>query len=726
MSAAAILRETLRRARLRRGIDAALLWLPWLAIAVVLAWRLWGSGAALAVAVLAGAGIAALARYRANRFDTRWLVRELDASRVDLEDSTDLLFVPAAPMTALERLQLARVQQRIEAGAAPDLRPRWSKRAIAIGCSAAVLAIAAIALWPQRQAVTFDNVLASIGVAPATPTQTRLVRQELRVVPPAYTRLPASEATTLDAKAPQGTRLQWTLRFAPQPGAVELVFHDGRRVALVRDGDDWRANDVLARSALYRIVLHDAPPLRSDASHRLDAIADRPPQLRVLEPDRSLSLMAQGQRSWALAFEASDDYGVAPNARLRITLAQGSGENISFREQIMALRGTGEATRKRYAQRLDLIALGLAAGDDLIVQLSVDDNRTPAPQTARSASLILRWPSDLGTQTTGLEGMVKKVLPAYFRSQRQIIIDAEALLKQQRKLAAERYLKRSDEIGVDQRILRLRYGQFLGEESEGDPTPPPTNDAQDDAGQADHEDDATGAAAPATDEHASTAAPAFGQESAVLEEYGHTHDHAEAATLLDPETRTTLKAALDQMWQSELNLRQGHPDLALPYAYRALQLVKKVQQATRIYLARVGPELPPIDESRRMSGDRAGLSRRDDALVTATATDPTLAGLWRALDEVPPASRDAAPSAVDFTALERWLRDNQARLADPLAFVAAIEALRADPDCARCRRDLRALLWPLLPRPATAVPRRDDGDDVGRRYLDALRREGAR
>jgi hypothetical protein len=234
---------------------------------------------------------------------------------------------------------------------------------------------------------------------------------------------------------------------------------------------------------------------------------------------------------------------------------------------------------------------------------------------------------------------------------------------------------------------------------------------------------------PVADEHdhdhgpeATPAAPAFGQESAVLEEYGHTHDHAEAATLLDPETRKTLKAALDQMWQSELNLRQGRPDLALPYANRALTFIKQVQQASRIYLARVGPELPPIDESRRMSGDRAGLARRGDALQAANAADPTLATLWRALDEAPQTSGDAAP-AVDFVALEGWLRDHQARLDDPLAFVAAIEALRADPDCVSCRRDLRALLWPLLPRPAATVPRRNDGDAVGRRYLDALRQK---
>src|SRR5690606_1991140 len=148
-------------------------------------------------------------------------------------------------------------------------------------------------------------------------------------------------------------------------------------------------------------------------------------------------------------------------------------------------------------------------------------------------------------------------------------------------------------------ILRLRYGQFLGEEAEGAPRPPPTHDADatqagdHEAGTAHHDDDGH--------DHANesgargTGAPMMGREQDVLAEYGHTHDHAEAATLLDPDTRATLKQALDQMWQSELHLRQGRPDQALPFAYKALGFIKEVQQATRIYLARVGPELPPID-----------------------------------------------------------------------------------------------------------------------------------
>ncbi len=67
---------------------------------------------------------------------------------------------------------------------------------------------------------------------------------------------------------------------------------------------------------------------------------------------------------------------------------------------------------------------------------------------------------------TGLDGLMQQVLPAYFRSQRQIIIDAEKLIGDKRILSKDTFQKRSDAIGVDQHTLRLRYGQFLGEEDE--------------------------------------------------------------------------------------------------------------------------------------------------------------------------------------------------------------------------------------------------------------------
>src|SRR5690606_33634330 len=207
--------------------------------------------------------------------------------------------------------------------------------------------------------------------------------------------------------------------------------------------------------------------------------------------------------------------------------------------------------------------------------------------------------------------------------------------------------------------LRLRYGQFLGEESEGaamlptadhvdpDDLPPPpvllpTSDAEDEADawremvsarSADDRDEdgdgGTGQPAPQEHDHdhdhdAGDGAVAdgagrggFGVAGNELEEFGHLHDIPEAATLLDPKTRALLRRALGEMWQSELALRQARPRDALPPANRALALVKEIQQSDRIHLARTGTGLPPVDFSRRLSGERDGIASRRVPLARA-------------------------------------------------------------------------------------------------------------
>lgn len=689
-------------------------------------WRMASPAVAVVIAVTGIALLAFLAWRRTAVFDTPWLVRQLDARRADLDDSADLLLTPPAALTPLQQLQQARVRERLRAQPAPDLRSPWPWARIGALWLAAAVVMAATALWsPGRDDA--GPLAASDEPAPAAPGIPHLVAQRLHVAPPAYTGIAAHAEPTLDAKAPVGSRLTWTLRFEPQPTAATLVFHDGQRTALTRDGDTWRATHLLAKSTLYRVVAAGTDGQPPTKLRRLDAIPDRTPEVKVLAPDRGLSLVTVGQARWPLAFEARDDYGIAPTATLKLTLAQGSGENIAFKEQVMTLRGSGPATARRFSASLDLKALGMAVGDDLIAQLTVQDTRSPSPQRAQSPGLILRWPADLGQESTGLEGLVKKVMPAYFRSQRQIIIDAEALQKQKRSLAADTFVTRSDAIGVDQRILRLRYGQFLGEEAEGEPQPPPTNDAEEAHADDDGHDHA-GESAHAHEGHdhgetVSATGAGFGREADVLEAYGHTHDHAEAATLLDPETRATLKRALDQMWQSELHLRQGHPDQALPFAYKALEYIKQVQQATRIYLARVGPELPPIDETRRLGGDRTGIAPRALGALARAQDDeaPAPARAWSAL------ANDGVPADVaELDALQAWLRGNEARVPDALDLFAAIDEVRGDPACAPCRQRLRALLWSASAQPPAQVPRRGAADEAGRRYLDALRQEPAR
>ncbi len=656
-----LLRQSRRRAALRVLAFAS----PPAFALVAIGARFGGAAWAWTAAPVATAIACALALVAVRRIDRRWLARRLDERDPRMEDSAPLLFLDPAQATVVQKLQRDRLLHRLQQSAPPDLRPAWpARRLFACVIASAALAVLASA-WPDAADMAHTgSIPPATQAAPARPGHTRITDVRLDIAPPAYTGLPARDEAGFEAKVPEGATVRWTLRFSPQPSSASLAFHDGQHVALVREGDHWSAARRIDKPLLYRIAVEAAPPLQPDRLYRLDATPDQPPRIEGLAPEETLTLRREGQRTWTVSFKAQDDYGLSASGPLRITLAQGEGESIRFEERSLTLTGRGTATRKRYAHTFDLAALGLTPGSDFVVQLAVTDNRAAGPQTTRSASYILRWPPEDATQTTGLEGAVKKAIPAYFRSQRQIIIDSEALLAQRRKLPADAYLARSDSIGVDQRLLRLRYGQFLGEESEGAPPAPTTSarrrdctqvgpllptaeaEAEADAArraceeaaaqaeQAGHAEESAG------DGHAHDAGQAqpqqaFGSEVDVLSDYGHAHDDAEAATLLDPETRRTLKAALDQMWQAELHLRQGHPDLALPFEYKALDYIKQVQQAGRIYLARVGSELPPIDESRRMSGERKGLAAGGDPLAPATPTSPLLENLWRALQAPP-------------------------------------------------------------------------------------------
>ncbi|MEO6075937.1 MAG: hypothetical protein ABIP56_03950 [Dokdonella sp.] len=705
----------------------------WTAACAALGWRL-AAIAGLAIATILAILISCVTAWLwLRQIDDQWIARRIDARRSNAEDSAALMFAPDASLTALQRLQRERLHARLRNDATLDLRDPWPRRQLMISGVVGLVVIAAIALvqTPSR---------GEFGSAEKTPTNASRTTSSLDAVTldieaPAYTSLPPRSEPTLDAKGAQGSMLRWRLRVTPRPSSVVLAFHDGSKLELTRDADDWLGERRLEASVLYRIELKDASPLADQSLHRIDAIPDLAPEVRVIDPERSLTLLASEQKQWQLVFQAHDDYGLG-DANLQITLAQGGGENVTFKEQTLTLAGTdiastGGGQSRSYATTLDLAQLGVGQGDDVIVRLSVNDNAQPTPNTTRSASFILRWPDKSSDESSAMEGIVQNTLPAYFRSQRQIIIDSEALVAEQPQLDEPTVLKRSDSIGVDQKILRLRYGQFLGEEFESGRGAEAPTDVDHASADHDHANETekhdASAAAPgsaakedaqksALDDHdhdAGSTTTTFGNEGNVLAEYGHVHDQAEAATLLDPATRKILKSALDEMWQAELHLRTGEPAQALPYEYRALGYIKQVQQASRIYLARVGLELPQVDESRRLTGKREDLTDRVDPLVSAVKDDAVVVSAWSALEV-------AGSTPLDLTALERWARDRQAKVPDALGVIAAIDEVRRDASCAACREQLQARLWPLLPIAAARATPRDQVDVSGAAWLDAL------
>ncbi len=689
-----------KSARAKSMRDDVLLSAPIILAAAALGWRFGSPVIGLGLALSGIVATTLITRHRAHRYDRRWLIAAIDAARIDAEDSTDLIFTDPATLSPFQTLQRTRVEARLAAEPTPDLyAPRPRRTTIALWLAAAIL-IAAIALWPDRTVP--GGPLSPAHEGATRPGIPALTAQRLTIVPPAYTGLPPRALGTLDARVPAGSRLEWTLAFAPDPTTAALAVLNGTPTPLAHAGETWTATRIADRSLLYRVVARGgqpAPPL-----HRIDVILDQPPRVRLVTPTATLIQMSPGQRTWSLSFEATDDYGVQPVAALRFVVAQGEGENVRFSERTVTLRGTGDSRHRIFAITIAIAGTGFTEPGDLVAQLTVADARAPSPQRVAGPSVILRRPPASGAES-GLEAMTRRTMPAYFSSQRQVIIDAEALLADRPRPAPDRFLARSESIADDQRLLRMRYGQFMGEEVGGGATNAmPTSDAE----------ETSAPAAPATDEHAGEppqAAPQFGQETAIVETYGHTHDESEAATLLDPGTRATLRQALDNMRQSETALRLGDPRRALPFAYKALRFIKQVQQATRIFLARTGSQLPPVDLARRLTGDRSDMAAHTLASTTADPVDATPSAIWAALD-----TRNAGA----LEALTRWLGANEARVPDRLALFAAIDALRRDPACVPCREKLRGTLWTALPRPAPGLSRRPAGDAVGRRYLDAL------
>lgn len=688
-------------AKRRRLFIVVLISLPLVLALFLLAQRSLSTPIAIVTTLTSITAAVLFAWHSIKGFDNEWLIRQLDQRVQHLEDSSDLLFKKSFALSTLQKLQSERVEQRVLGLTNIDLREQWPIKIIALYFFIASSIAAVAVFWPAATTNTYYETIEGVPPSPSKTIPVRLVKNAITIQPPTYTGLPKRSENSLQVKFPEGSTLSWNLQLQPQPASVNLVFYDGSRLTLQKKGDSWQASRTLLQSSLYRVQVNERA-LSEDKLYRLEAIKDLPPQLRVIMPDRNLTLVELGRTNWPLRFEAEDDYGLA-NAQLRIQLAQGSGENIKFSEQSRSLAGQGSRTRKGFAETLDLNTLGLGPGDDVIIQFSISDQRSPQNNTTRSSSFILRWPPQDIVQATGIEGMMQKAIPAYFRSQRQIIIDTEKLLADKNKLSTEKFAIQSDTIGVDQRILRLRYGQFLGEE---------TNVGEKaESGHEVHADEPPGKAATAND------------TQSILEQYGHTHDIPEAATLLDPSTKKLLRAALNEMWQAELNLRQAKPKQALPYEYRALGFIKQVQQADRIYLARVGLELPPIDESRRLSGDRSTLKNRPDILQAANVEDAALIKFWQSLNQFELGSTVNNSTAPDFASLKNWIREHSSRSPDALGLLAAVDALEKQPACRACLVEIKAQLWPLLPKPPATPQQRILQNHNAQKYLDALQQE---
>jgi len=284
-------------------------------------------------------------------------------------------------------------------------------------------------------------------------------------------------------------------------------------------------------------------------------------------------------------------------------VAKGSGEGVKFRDQKLTFdQSTKTDQGVLYQRDWDLQSLGMEPGDEIYFTVVATDNKQPLANTGRSETLIVRWLED---EKPGLaaEGLAIDFIPEFFKSQRQIIIDTEQLLEDEKNLELQAFKDTSYEIGQAQADLKHKYGQYLGYEvGEG---PGEQLGIMHEIAEANR--DKPGGDKRGSDEHGhedeSSINTRISTTAEILELFGHDHGDPEIGPITKRNPVALMKRAVSEMWQAERHLMQAEPKQALPFEYEAYKYLKLARQADRIYVKRLGFEPPPVTEDRRLTGE---------------------------------------------------------------------------------------------------------------------------
>jgi hypothetical protein len=473
-----------------------------------------------------------------------------------------------------------------------------------------------------------------VAVAPSFETAA------VTINPPAYTALPTKKSTDLNVSAIMGSALIWNVTFSHQDNlSIRLANNRGDELLFKKANGVFQYEDKLTGSGLYSIKAYwkDSLVYQSDF-YKLEAQADLAPKIEPDSKELYQYHYLKDNKTIQVSAKMSDDFKVK-TAFIVATLARGSGENVKFREMKFPL-SQANFKEARLSQSIDLKALNFTPGDELYYYWAAIDNKEPEANFTKSDTYFVVYKDTAKVEESELSTMSVNTVPEYFRSQRQIIIDTEKLIARRKKIKKEKFNSISNEIGFDQKVLRLRYGQFLGEEFEQN-IGGGGGASHEESGSGNildaftHKSDSEGEAAEnrksqpvedhhdhSVDSHAET-----GSKDAIaelMEQYGHAHDDADVNTFHEQSTKSLLKMALEQMWQSELHLRMYEPEKAIPYETKALEYLKQAQHKARAFVKKSSYDPPPIKEKeKRLTGEMTDISKNfnQQKIINLTRTE---------------------------------------------------------------------------------------------------------
>ena len=572
------------------------------------------------------------------------ICRFVDRNYAVVEESSALLIADPGDLSGLQRLQRNRIDVLLIEQKFPVSMYR-QLRIPAILLLIGVLVFLLMNGLPHRR---------SVALPPSTTVNTPEARIKENIPPeissftvsiaaPAYTGKGVRVQKQFGIRAEQGAITDWQILTSAPVKKFALIWNDKQIFKLTKtdqSGRSWRFKKALKAAGFYQLLLDG----KKSELYQVEIIPDQPVAIKLLAPEQHSTIDVGRPQQVGLKLLLTDDYGIS-DAYISATVASGKGEAVNFKEQKITLQTHFNKQRKiQVSQQLLLNRMGMKPGDELYFYIHARDNNG---QQSRSDMYFVSI-----QDTTELMSMAAidngvNLVPEYFRSQRQIIIDTEKLLKERASISEADFKTRSNDLGVDQKMLRLRYGKFLGEESE-------THIG------GEHEDEHGG------EEKVET----------IMDQYAHKHDQAEDATFFEPEMKKQLKATLTEMWSAELQLRTFAPHKALPFEYKALRLLKDLQQKSRAFVAKTTIKTTPLKMEKRLSGELADI-KGTMSLQKQTSTSERSLSLQVALAALEGKLSGQWISADGFVALQNAEKELiHAAATAPSRYLPALKALK--------------------------------------------------
>jgi hypothetical protein len=612
-----IIQKYKQRWQLLRGLEAVL----------------YGLGAGLCVGFIAGNITAGILVFLAITIVVLGIIRPwkigvdgvstyIDQHLNTAEYSTGLLLASPIGLSGLAQLQQQKVTQRLVTEISAVKPKTGLKKAAMISAGLLLIGLGISQFYamnwnsnatttPEEQLMTFQSTdsLASVYKPPV------LIDQKLTIGYPDYTGVSDRTTSTMNIKVVEGARLFWELNFE---GAVGDVKIEGFGVDIAMNVSNAATSTVPSSSfakaytpetsGYYNFKFSDTLGANYTSEiYAIEVIKDKAPTVKIKDIPQFTLFDFSDTKVLDFAAEIEDDYGIG-GAEIIATVSKGSGESVKFREEKLPFDRSVQVGRKSLllSKKVALDQLKMEVGDELYFYVETWDQKTPRPNVTRSETFFAVI-KDTVSDDFGVEGtMGADLMPDYFRSQRQLIIDTEKLIKERPQLTEKEFKSRSNELGFDQKALRLKYGQFMGDEVDsGIAVTPEISiedfDAEDPTAGYRHDHDSENEHNLVEDDHDHEGGEE--EEKSPLDDYLHNHDDPEESTLFTESLRGKLKQAMAEMWDAELYLRLATPKESLPYQYKALKLIQEIKNSARIYVHRVGFDPPPIKEEKRLTGD---------------------------------------------------------------------------------------------------------------------------